>query len=95
MSKSVTKSDLINSVAEAAGLKKVEAERAVSAFTGAIEKALVDESKVTLVGFGTFSVSHRAARQGRNPRTKEVIQIPASKTVKFKVGKAIKDSLNT
>lgn len=94
MAKSITKNDLIKSMADAADLKKVQAERALAAFTAAVQSALVEGNKVTLVGFGTFSVSNRAARQGRDPQSKAPIQIPASKSVKFKAGKAMKEAVN-
>jgi len=94
MGKSVTKADLVTTMASEAGLKKVEAERALMALTGAIQNALTDGRKVTLVGFGTFSVSERAARVGRNPQTKEPIHIPASKSVKFKAGKSMREAVN-
>jgi DNA-binding protein HU-beta len=92
---SMTKAELVSHIAAEAGIKKVEAERALSALTGAIQGALTDGRKVTLVGFGTFSVSHRAARTGRDPRTKQPINIPASRSVKFKPGKAMKEAVNT
>ena len=91
---STTKSDLINHIASSAGLKKVQAEAALDAMTNGIKSALANGDKVTLVGFGTFQVSERAARMGRNPRTKEVINIPASRGVRFKTGKALKDAVN-
>ncbi len=94
MGKSVTKADLVNSIAGETGLKKVEAEKALKATINAIQSALVGGKKVTLVGFGTFSVTHRAARMGRDPQTKAPIQIPASNSVKFKPGKAMKDAVN-
>ena len=94
MANSVTKADLVSQIANEAGLKKVEAERALSAVTGAIQSALASGQKVTLVGFGTFSVANRKARMGRNPRTKAPMQIPAQKSVKFKPGKAMKDAVN-
>ncbi len=94
MANSVTKADIIASIATEAGLKKVEAERALKAATNAIQSALVDGKKVTLVGFGTFQVSHRAERMGRDPQTKKPISIPASNTIKFKPGKAMKDAVN-
>lgn len=94
MGKSITKADLVNSIAADAGLKKVEAERALVAATNAIQSALTSGQKVTLVGFGTFQVSHRAARMGRDPQTKKPINIPASNTVKFKPGKAMKEAVN-
>ena len=94
MAKSVTKADLVAAIASNAGLKKVEAERALKALTSAVQDALVGGQKVTLVGFGTFSVSHRASRMGRDPQTKKPIEIPASNTVKFKPGKAMKEAVN-
>ncbi len=94
MANSVTKAELISSIASDAGLKKVEAERALTALTGAIQSALAGGQKVTLVGFGTFSVANRKARMGRNPRTKAPMQIPAQRSVKFKPGKAMKDAVN-
>ena len=94
MANSVTKADLVSQIANEAGLKKVEAERALSAVTTAIQGALASGQKVTLVGFGTFSVANRKARMGRNPRTKAPMQIPAQKSVKFKPGKAMKDAVN-
>lgn len=94
MAKSVTKADLVASIAAEADLKKVQAERALTALTNAIQGALVSGQKVTLVGFGTFSVSNRAERMGRDPQTKSPIRIPASKSVKFKPGKAMKDAVN-
>jgi DNA-binding protein HU-beta len=94
MANSVTKADLVSHIASETGLKKVEAERALAAMTGAIQHALVGGKKVTLVGFGTFSVADRKARMGRDPQTKQPIQIPASRSVKFKPGKAMKDAVN-
>lgn len=94
MANSVTKAELVSHIASEAGLKKVQAEKALAAFTGAIQQALVGGKKVTLVGFGTFSVQHRKAREGRDPQTKKTIQIAASNTVKFKPGKAMKDAVN-
>ena len=91
---SVTKAQLVASIAEEAGLSKVQAKAALQSFTSAVQGALVGGKKVTLVGFGTFSVSQRAARQGRNPQTKAPINIPASKGVRFKPGKSLKDSVN-
>ena len=89
-----TKADLVASIANAAGIKKTEAEKALEAVTAGIKDALADGSKVTLVGFGTFSVTQRAARTGRNPRTKAPINIPASNSVKFKPGTALKSAVN-
>lgn len=94
MANSVTKAELVSTIANEAGLKKIDAERALSAMTTAIQHALSSGKKVTLVGFGTFSIAHRRARMGRNPRTKAPMQIPAQKSVKFKPGKAMKDAVN-
>jgi DNA-binding protein HU-beta len=90
----VTKADLVNSIAEKAGLSKADAEKALKAFTDAVTGALKAGEKVSLVGFGTFSVGERAARQGQNPQTGAKINIPAAKVPKFKAGKALKDSIN-
>ncbi len=90
----MTKADLVNSMAEKAGLTKAEAERALKAFTDAVEEALKAGDKVALVGFGTFSVGERAARTGQNPQTGKKIEIAAAKVPKFKAGKALKDSVN-
>lgn len=90
----MNKSQLIEVVAKEAGLKKKEAEDAVSAVFSAIESALVDGEKVQLVGFGSFDVKERSARTGRNPATGETIQIPASKSPVFVAGKALKEKVN-
>lgn len=90
----MNKNDLINSVASSAGLSKVDAGRAVDAFTGAISSALAAGNEVRLVGFGTFSVVNRKATMGRNPRTGERIHIPAARRPKFKTGKALKEAVN-
>ncbi len=90
----MNKTELIAAVAEVAGLKKTEAEKALNAFTSIVEDELKKGEKVQLVGFGTFEVSERAAREGRNPQTGDTITIPASKTPKFKAGKALKDVVN-
>ena len=81
-------------VAEAADISKAAAGRAVDAVFEGVTNSLKGGDSVTLVGFGTFSVSDRAARSGRNPRTGETIQIKASKMPKFKAGKALKDAVN-
>lgn len=94
MANSVTKAELVSRMAHEAGLKKVDAERALGALTSAIQKAMVDGRKVTLVGFGTFQVAQRRARMGRDPQTKQPIRIPASRSVKFKPGKAMKEAVN-
>ena len=90
----MNKNDLIASVAEASGLSKADAGAAVDAVFGAVTSTLSGGGEVRLVGFGTFSVANRAASTGRNPRTGEPIQIPASKQPKFKAGKALKDAVN-
>ena len=89
----MNKADIIAAVAESAGLSKKDAEKAVTAFIDTISEALVKGDKVQLVGFGAFETKERAARTGRNPRTKETIEIPASRTPVFKPGKALKDAV--
>ena len=89
----MNKAELVAAVAEKAEISKKDAEAAVKAFTDVVEELKKGE-KIQLVGFGTFEVSERAARVGRNPQTKQEITIPASKAPKFKAGKALKDSLN-
>ena len=90
----MNKTELVAAVAEQAGLSKKDAEAAVKAFTDVVAEALKAGDKIQLVGFGTFEVSERAAREGRNPRTGETMTIEASKTPKFKAGKALKEALN-
>jgi DNA-binding protein HU-beta len=90
----VTKADLVNAMAEKAGLSKTDAEKALKAFTDSVTEALKAGEKVALVGFGTFSVGERAARTGQNPQTGKKIENAAAKTPKFKAGKALKDSVN-
>lgn len=90
----MNKSELIDAVAADADLSKADAGRAVDAAVEAITKALKRGDKVSLVGFGVFSVRSRAARQGRNPKTGQSIHIPAGKTPGFKAGKALKDAVN-
>ncbi|MBO5720885.1 MAG: HU family DNA-binding protein [Bacteroidales bacterium] len=82
----MNKSELINAIAEKAGLSKADAKKALEAFTGAVEEALVAGDKVALVGFGTFSINAKGERTGINPKTKEAITIAAKKVVKFKAG---------
>ena len=89
----MNKTELINAVAEKAGLSKKAAEAAVNATLSAITEGLKTEEKVQLVGFGSFEVKHRAERTGLNPRTKETVEIPASKVPAFKAGKALKDAV--
>ena len=90
----MNKTELIAAVAEKAELSKKDAEKAVKAFTDAVSEELVKGGKVQLVGFGTFEVSERAAREGRNPQTGKTMKIEACKAPKFKAGKALKDMLN-
>ena len=90
----MNKTDLIDHVAGTADITKASAARAVEAVTDAIKETLKKNDTVTLVGFGTFSVTRRAARAGRNPQTGEVIKIKAAKVPKFKAGKGLKDALN-
>jgi len=90
----LNKNDLIAKVAEAADLSKADSGKAVDAVFESITGALSDGGDVRLVGFGTFAVANRAATKGRNPRTGEEIDIPASKQPKFKAGKGLKDSVN-
>lgn len=90
----MNKTELIAVVAEKAELSKKDAEKAIKALTDAVSEELVKGGKVQLVGFGTFEVTERAARMGRNPKTGEVRPIAASKSPKFKAGKALKDMVN-
>ena len=89
----MNKADIVSAVAERAGLSKKDADKAVAAFTDVIAESLKSGEKVVLVGFGTFEVKERAARTGRNPRTKQEIEIPASKVPVFKAGKSLKDEV--
>lgn len=90
----MNKSELVAAIAEKAELSKKDAEKAVKAFTDTVAEQLKSGEKIQLVGFGTFEVAERAARTGKNPQTKEEIQIPASKAPKFKAGRALKDTVN-
>jgi len=90
----MNKAELVEAVAGAANLSKADAGRAVDAVTGSIASSLQKGEQVAVVGFGTFSVKHRAARSGRNPRTGEAIRIQASNVPGFKAGKALKDAVN-
>lgn len=90
----MNKAELIAAVAEKSGLSKKDSEAAVTAALDVITAALKDGDKVQLVGFGSFEVKPRAARTGRNPKTKEAIEIPASKVPVFKPGKALKDAVS-
>ena len=89
----MNKTELINAVAEKAGLSKKDADKAVAAVIESITETLTAGDKVQLVGFGTFEVRARNARTGLNPQTKEKIEIPASKLPAFKAGKAFKDAI--
>ncbi len=89
----MNKAELINAAADKAGLSKKDTEAAVDAAIKAITEALAAGDKVQLVGFGSFEIRARAARIGRNPKTKEEIKIPASKVPAFKAGKALKDAV--
>ena len=90
----MNKADLVAAMAEKAGVSKKDAEASLKAFTDVVAEELKKGEKIQLVGFGTFEVSERAAREGRNPRTGETMVIEASKTPKFKAGKALKDMVN-
>lgn len=90
----MNKNDLIAAVSSNTGLSKADATKAVDGVLDAITDSLKSGGEVRLVGFGTFSVANRAASTGRNPRTGESIQIPASKQPKFKAGKGLKDAVN-
>ena len=90
----MNKAELITSMAEKSQLTKKDAESALKAFIDSVQEALENGEKVQLVGFGTFETRERAAREGRNPRTKETITIPASTVPVFKAGKEFKDRVN-
>jgi DNA-binding protein HU-beta len=90
----MNKGDLIKSIADQAGINKNQATDALNAVIDGVSAALKSGDKVTLIGFGTFSVSERAARTGRNPSTGETIEIAAKKQIKFKPGKELDDAVN-
>ena len=90
----MNKSELVAAVAEQADITKKDADKAITAFTEVVAKELRNGGKIQLVGFGTFEVSERAEREGRNPQTGETMKIAASKSPKFKAGKALKDEIN-
>ena len=90
----MNKTELISAMSENANMTKVDTENALKAFIDTVTEELKNGGKVQLVGFGTFEVTERAERQGRNPKTGEAITIPASKSPKFKAGKALKDIVN-
>jgi DNA-binding protein HU-beta len=89
----MTKEELIEKVASTAGLSKADASRVLNTIMDSIKAALKKGQKVTMVGFGSFSVSKRKARKGRNPRTGEAIKIPAGKVPRFSAGKSLKDAV--
>lgn len=89
----MTKAELIDKIAASAGVTKADAAKSLDATIDSVKAALKKGHKVTLVGFGTFSVSKRKARKGRNPRTGEEIKIPATKVPKFTAGKSLKDAV--
>lgn len=90
----MNKSELIDAMASESGLSKADAKKALDGFINATSNALQNGDKIALVGFGSFSVSERSARKGKNPRTGEEINIPAKKGVKFKAGSELSSSLN-
>ena len=90
----MNKTEFIAAVAEKAEISKKDSEKALKAFVDVVAEQLKAGDKVQLVGFGTFEVSERAAREGRNPQTGKTMSIPASKAPKFKAGKALKDAIN-
>lgn len=90
----MNKAELIAAVAEKAEISKKDSEKALKAFVDVITEQLKNDEKVQLVGFGTFEVSKRSAREGRNPQTGETMKIEACKAPKFKAGKALKDAIN-
>ena len=90
----MNKAELVAKLSEDAEISKTQANAVLDSFVEAVTKTLKGGGKVTLVGFGTFSVTKRAARTGRNPKTGEAIKIAAAKTVKFTAGKAFKDAVN-
>ena len=90
----MNKTELIAAMAENSGLSKKDSEAALKAFVEAVSEALKKDDKVQIVGFGTFEVAKRAAREGRNPQTGKAMKIKASKSPKFKAGKSLKDALN-
>ena len=90
----MNKTEFIAAIAEKAELSKKDAEKALKAFTDVVEEELKKGEKIQLVGFGTFEVSERAAREGRNPQTGKTMKIEACKVPKFKPGKALKDAVN-
>lgn len=91
----MNKADLIKHIASEAGITQAQAEKAVNSFTGAVSTSLSQGEAVTLIGFGTFGISDRAARNGRNPQTGATIKIAAKKLPKFTAGKALKEAVDS
>lgn len=89
----MNKAELISAIAEKSGLTKLDSKKALDAFVASVTEALKEGEKVSLVGFGTFSVAERAARTGVNPATKQVITIPSKKVAKFKVGSDLSEAV--
>lgn len=89
----MNKGEMIEAIARDAGITKAQAQAALDAFVGNVQRALKADQKVTLVGFGTFSASNRAERMGRNPQTGQPIRIPARRVAKFSAGKGLKDAI--
>lgn len=94
MSENFTKAEIVATAAKDTGLTKAACEKVLGSILGSIQQGLVDGKKITLVGFGTFSVKERQARKGRNPQTKAIIDIPAANIAKFKPGKLLKEAVN-
>lgn len=90
----MNKQELVSAIAEKAGITKADAEKAINAFVKTTKETLAKKESIQLIGFGTFSVSERSARTGRNPQTGKEIQIAAKNVAKFKAGKALDDSIN-
>lgn len=90
----MNKQELVSAIAEKAGMTKADAEKAINAFVETTKETLAKKESIQLIGFGTFSVSERSARTGRNPQTGKEIQIAAKNVAKFKAGKALDDSIN-
>ena len=90
----MNKAELVAAIAEKTDLSKKDSEKALKAFIDVVTEELTKGEKIQLVGFGTFEVAERSAREGRNPQTGETMSIPASKAPKFKAGKALKDAVN-
>lgn len=91
----MNKTELVAKMSEVSGLNKKDAEKALKAFLNTVQEELKKGENIQLVGFGTFEVSERAAREGKNPKSGEPLTIPAHKSVRFRVGKAMKDCVNS